>query len=246
NSMGFNMMRSVGPAVGGLIVAFAGAAAAFAVNAFSYLALIGALWTWEPQRTRPRLPRERLGSAMGAGIRYVSMSPNLLIVLFRGFLFGAAAVVVMALLPSVANEYVGGGAMGYGTLLGSFGLGAIMGALLNNPLRERFDNETIVRLACLGFALAAVGLGVSRNAILSHAVLLPAGACWVRALSLFNVSIQLSSPRWVVGRALSLYQTATFGGMALGSWVWGVAADALGADWALALAGLVLLATGLV
>jgi len=246
NSMGFNMMRSVGPAVGGLIVAFAGAAAAFAVNAFSYLALIGALWTWEPQRTRPRLPRERLGSAMGAGIRYVSMSPNLLIVLFRGFLFGAAAVVVMALLPSVANEYVGGGAMGYGTLLGSFGLGAIMGALLNNPLRERFDNETIVRLACLGFALAAVGLGVSRNAILSHAVLLPAGACWVLALSLFNVSIQLSSPRWVVGRALSLYQTATFGGMALGSWVWGVAADALGADWALALAGLVLLATGLV
>src|SRR5690606_19782497 len=93
---------------------------------------------------------------------------------------------------------------------------------------------------------AAMGLGFSRNAILSHAVLLPAGASWVLALSLFNVSIQLSSPRWVVGRALSLYQTATFGGMALGSWVWGVAADAMGADWALALAGLVLLGTGLV
>jgi len=246
NSMGFNMMRSVGPAVGGLIVALAGAAAAFAVNAVSYLALIAALWKWQPQRAKSSLPREKLGSAMGAGIRYVMMSPNLLIVLFRGFLYGFAAIVIMALLPSVAEENVGGGALIYGTLLGCFGLGAIAGALLNNPLRERFDNETIVRLACLGFALSAVGLGFSRDAVLSHIALLPAGACWVLALSLFNVSIQLSSPRWVVGRALSLYQTATFGGMALGSWAWGLTADGLGADWALTLAGLVLIGTGLV
>ncbi|MBD8067288.1 MFS transporter [Devosia sp. PTR5] len=246
NSMGFNMMRSVGPAVGGLIVALAGAAAAFALNAVSYLALIATLFFWRPQQAKARLPRERLGSAMGAGIRYVSMSPNLLIVLLRGFLYGFAAIVVLALLPSVAEEYVGGGALVYGTLLGSFGLGAIAGALLNNPLRERFNNETIVRLACLGFALSALGLGFSRNSILSHLALLPAGACWVLALSLFNVSIQLSSPRWVVGRALSLYQTATFGGMALGSWTWGLSADALGANWALAMAGGVLLLTGAV
>src|SRR5690606_31761063 len=104
NAMGFNMMRSVGPAVGGLIVALAGASAAFAVNAVSYLPLIGALYRWKPQRVQARLPRERLGSAMWAGIRYVSMSPNLLTVLFRGFLFGGSAIVVLALLPSLAEE----------------------------------------------------------------------------------------------------------------------------------------------
>lgn len=246
NSMGFNMMRSVGPAVGGLIVALAGASVAFALNAVSYLALIGALWRWKPQRAPARLPRERLGSAMWAGIRYVSMSPNLLSVLFRGFLFGFAAIVILALLPSVASEYVGGGALVYGTLLGAFGLGAILGAFINGRARERFSNETIVRMACLGFAVACVGLGFSRDPLLSHFMLLPAGACWVLALSLFNVSIQLSSPRWVVGRALSLYQTATFGGMAAGSWIWGVAADAVGPDWALASAGGVLLVCGLV
>src|SRR5690606_21162717 len=150
NAMGFNMMRSVGPAVGGMIVAFAGASAAFAVNALSYLALIGALWRWKPQRTKARLPRESLGSAMWAGVRYVSLSPNLLTVLFRGFLFGFAAIVVMALLPSVAEEYVGGGALVYGTLLGCFGLGAIAGAFLNGRMRQRFSNEAIVRIACLG------------------------------------------------------------------------------------------------
>ncbi|MCW5720152.1 MAG: MFS transporter [Devosia sp.] len=246
NAMGFNMMRSVGPAVGGVIVAFAGASAAFAVNALSYLTLIAALWRWKPQRPPARLPRERLGSAMWAGIRYVSMSPNLLSVLFRSFLFGLAAIVIMALLPSVANDYVGGGALVYGTLLGCFGLGAILGAFINGPVRERFSNEVIVRLACFGFAVSCIGLGFSRNPLLSHIMLLPAGACWVLALSLFNVSIQLSSPRWVVGRALSLYQTATFGGMAAGSWVWGAVADAVGPDWALVCASVVLAVCGLV
>ncbi len=246
NAMGFNMMRSVGPAVGGLIVATAGAGAAFALNALSYGPLIGALVRWKPERLPGRLPRESFGSAMWAGIRYVSLSPNLTTVLFRGFLFGLAAIAVLALLPSVASEYVGGGALAYGTLLGSFGLGAIGGALVNGWVRERFSNEVIVRGACLGFALACIGLGFSRDVLLSHFALLPAGACWVLALSLFNVSIQLSTPRWVVGRALSLYQTATFGGMALGSWIWGLSADLSNPGWALALASLVLVTCGLV
>jgi MFS family permease len=245
NSMGFNMMRSVGPAVGGLIVALAGAASAFALNAVSYVPLIIALMRWKPARMPNPLPRESFGSAIMAGVRYVSLSPNLTTVLLRGFLFGAAAVSIMALLPSVAEDYVGGGALVYGTLLGCFGLGAIGGAFINARVRARFSNEVIVRLACLGFALSCIGLAFSRDPVLSHAVLLPAGACWVLALSLFNVSIQLSSPRWVVGRALSLYQTATFGGMALGSWLWGMSADSFGPDWALVFASVVLLACAL-
>ncbi|QDZ11020.1 MFS transporter [Devosia ginsengisoli] len=246
NSMGFNMMRSVGPAVGGLIVALAGAGAAFTVNAISYVPLIVALGRWKPERPANRLPRENFGSAMWAGIRYVSLSPNLMTVLLRAFLFGFGAISVLALLPSVASEYVGGGALVYGTLLGCFGLGAIGGAFLNGQVRERYSNEVIVRLACVGFAVSCALVGFSRDPVLSHFALLPAGACWVLSLSLFNVSIQLSSPRWVVGRALSLYQTATFGGMAAGSWIWGLSADAVGPGWALTLAGWVLLVCALV
>jgi MFS family permease len=246
NAMGFNMMRSVGPAVGGLIVALAGAGAAFAVNAASYLMLIGVLGRWRPERPQNRLPREKFASAMWAGIRYVSLSPNLTTVLFRSFLFGFSAIAVLALLPSVASDYLGGGALGYGTLLGSFGLGAIGGAFINGRVRERFSNETIVRLACIGFALSSGALGLSRDLVLSHLVLLPAGVCWVLTMSLFNVSIQLSSPRWVVGRALSLYQTATFGGMAVGSWIWGLSADAWELDAALVLAGVSMLLCALV
>src|SRR5690606_31968911 len=121
NSMSFNLMRSVGPALGGMIVAVAGAAAAFALNAISYLPLIYALKRWQPVNVRTStLPREDLGRAMWAGLRYVSMSPNLLKVMFRALLFGLSAVAILALLPLVTRDLVEGGAFAYGVILGFF------------------------------------------------------------------------------------------------------------------------------
>ncbi|WP_011581986.1 MULTISPECIES: MFS transporter [Chelativorans] len=228
NSMAFNIMRSVGPAIGGFIVAVAGAATAFALNAVSYIPLIIALMRWKHRRLPSSLPREAFAHAISAGLRYVAMSPNLTRVIFRGFVFGLGAIAILALLPLVARDLVGGSAITYGLLLGSFGIGAIGGALLNTRIREKFNNETIARGAFVIFALCALTLGLSRQVWLSCFSLLPAGACWVLALSLLNVSVQLSTPRWVVGRALSIYQTATFGGMAAGSWVWGQAAEIYG------------------
>ncbi|MBP6018054.1 MAG: MFS transporter [Burkholderiaceae bacterium] len=240
NSMSYNLMRSIGPAVGGLIVALAGAAFAFAVNAVSYIALIRALALWKPQRAASTLPRESFGSALSVGLRYIAMSPNLLKVMCRSFIFGFAAVSVLALLPLVTRDLVAGGAFSYGIMLGCFGVGAICGALLNDWVRDRWANETIVRASFLVFALSTVALALSRQMWLSCLVVLPAGACWVMTLSLFNVTVQLSTPRWVVGRALALYQTATFGGMAVGSWVWGITAEAYGTDGALMASGAVL------
>jgi len=240
NSMGFNLMRSVGPAIGGMIVAIAGAAVAFALNAISYIALVRALLRWTPPRVTRTLPRERFGSAMVAGIRYVAMSPNLLKVMGRSAMFGFAAIPVLALLPLVARDLIEGSAFTYGMLLGCFGVGAIMGALLNDRVRAQWHNETIVRGTFLVFAVCVLLLAFSRSVWLSCLALLPLGACWVMTLSLFNVTVQLSTPRWVVGRALAMYQTATFGGMAVGSWVWGGMADLHSAEFALAASSIVL------
>lgn len=232
NSVAFNLTRSVGPAIGGAIVAAAGAAAAFAVNAVSYLAMIGALIAWKPQLPPRTLPPESLGAAMGAGLRYVAMSPNLGVVLLRGMLFGLTSIAVLALLPLTARE-LGGGALTYGLLLGAFGVGAIGGAFLGARLRARLASETIVRFAFAGFAVCAATTALSPSPWIAGAGLMLGGASWVLALSLFNTTVQLSAPRWVLGRALALYQTAVFGGMALGSWLWGVLAEAHGLDAAL-------------
>jgi predicted MFS family arabinose efflux permease len=246
NSVGFNLTRSVGPAIGGAIVAAAGAAAAFAVNAASYLALIAVLLRWRPAQPERTLPRERLGAAMGAGLRYVAMSPNILKVIARAFAFGLTAIAVLALLPLVARHLVAGGPVLYGALLGAFGVGAIGGAFLAGRLRERLSSEAIVRAAFAAFAACAGGLALSRNPWLSGLATMLGGASWVLALSLFNVTVQLSTPRWVVGRALALYQTAAFGGMALGSWLWGRVAELHDPSTALLWAAAAMLGGGLV
>ena len=244
NSLGFNITRSVGPAIGGVIVAAAGAAAAFAANAVSYIGLIVVLFRWKPALPEQTLPRESLGAAMGAGLRYVAMSPNIAKVLVRGSAFGFSAGAVLALLPLVARDVVKGDALTYGIMLGAFGIGAVGGALISVRLRQLLSSEVMVRMAFAGFALCAFNAAVSHNAWQTSAGLLIGGACWVIALSHFNVTVQMSTPRWVVGRVLSIYQTATFGGIALGSWIWGVVADAHGAETALIAAAVAMLAGG--
>lgn len=246
NSVNFNITRSVGPAIGGLIVAVGGAAAAFATNAVSYLALIFVLLRWNPAPRELTLPREALGPAMGAGLRYVAMSPNLGKVMLRAFLFGLTSVSVLALLPLVAQQLVQGGPLTYGALLGGFGIGALGGAFLAGRLRSLLSSEAIVRCAFAGFALSALIAAKSSSAWLTGIGLLAGGASWVLALSLFNVTVQLSTPRWVVGRALALYQTAAFGGMALGSWVWGLLAAEHGPATALLVSAAAMLAAGAV
>jgi MFS family permease len=224
NSVGFNIARSLGPAIGGAIVAAAGAAAAFAVNAVSSVGLIAVLARWRPARLPEAFPRETLGSAMAAGMRYVAMSPAIRRVLWRSLLFGAGASGVVALMPLVARDLLGGGPLTYGLLLGAFGVGAIAGAIAAARLRREFPTEVIVRWACAAFAVAAAIAGLSDEAWATVAGLLLAGGGWVLALATFNVAVQLSAPRWVVARALALYQMAAFGGIAGGSWLWGLLA----------------------
>ena len=225
NSVSFNLMRSVGPAVGGILVASAGPSAAFALNAVSYLALIYALARWRPDYEARKLPAEHLGSAIAVGLRYVSLSPNLMRIMLRGLLFGFSAVVLLALLPVITRDLLHAEAATYGILLGAFGLGAIAGAIASPWLRRALGIESIVASAFLVFAVGTVIVALSRNVWFTLPGLFLAGGAWVSALALFNVSAQLATPRWVVGRVLSIYQTATFGGMALGSWIWGTLSE---------------------
>lgn len=245
NSMGFNIARSVGPAFGGAIVAAAGAAAAFGINAVSYVALLVVLARWRPPPNPQLLPREALGSAMAAGVRYVVMSPAIRAVLGRAFVFGAGASAVMALMPLVARDLVAGGPLTYGLLLGAFGLGAIAGAMGSTRLRDLLSTEGLVRWSCIAFAIAAAVAAMSSWLLLTMVALMLGGASWVLALSTFNVTVQLSTPRWVVARALSLYQMAAFAGIALGSWLWGIMADHGDVRMSLLAAALVMLACAL-
>ena len=228
NGMGFNIARSLGPAIGGVIVAALGATAAFAINAVSYIGLIAVLARWRQSPSPQLLPPERLSVAIGAGLRYVAMSPNLRAVLIRAATFGIGASAIPALMPLIARDLIDGGAIIYGLLLGAFGLGAVGGAIFRTRIRSRLSNEAVVRAASAALAVGAIVSAISPFMLVTLPALGLAGAGWVLALSTFNVSVQLSSPRWVVARTLSIYQMAIFGGLAIGSAVFGWLTDAQG------------------
>lgn len=239
NSMGFNLARGVGPAIGGLIVAVASAATAFTVNALSYIGLIVVLARWRPEHEQRLLPPERLGSAIISGLRFVSMSPSIHSTLVRGFVCGIGASAASALLPLIARDLIGGGPAIYGLLLGAFGVGAVGGALLSHHLRIGWSNELIVRGALIGSALGLAISAFSTWLTVTIVAMLLCGIGWVLVVSILNATVQMSAPRWVVARALSLYQMAIFSGMAGGAWVWGYVTEDSSLKTALLLAVLV-------
>jgi MFS family permease len=243
NSLGFNIARTVGPAIGGLIVAASGSQAAFLINSISYLGLIIVLFSWKrPVEQRP-FPRESIPSAMMAGLRYVALSPSIQSVLIRAVVFGMAASSIWALMPLVARDLIQGGPTIYGLLLGAFGVGAVLSALSSTRLRAAFTTGQIVTIATLLFSAGSIIAAFSASLPLTMIGMVMCGGGWVLALSTFNISVQLSVPRWVVGRSVAIYQTVTFGGMALGSWLWGLTAHHFGLVFSLALAGGVLAAS---
>lgn len=225
NSLGFNIARTTGPALGGAIVAVGGAPFAFLFNAFSYVALIVVLVRWRRPVHKPTLPPEGMGGAMSAGLRYVRLSPVIRTVLVRAFVFGLLGSGIWALMPLIARDLIQGGPLTFGFLLGAFGGGAVIGALGSHTLRERYTTEHIVSGGSITFGLATVVVAQSPWMALSMLSLLAAGGAWVLTLSTFNITTQTSAPRWVVGRALAVYQMAAFGGMAFGSWAWGLYAE---------------------
>src|SRR5450631_583686 len=233
NGISYNIARSFGPAIGGIVVAAAGAVAAFAANAVLYIPLLIVLFLWRRTSEPSRLPRERLNRAIVSGVRYIANSPSIRIVLARTLVTGLIGGSVSALMPLVARDLLHGGAQTYGIMLGAFGIGAVFGALNIAEVRKRMSGEAAVRACalCMGGAIAAVAL--SRQPVLTAAALVVAGAVWMLAVALFNIGVQLSAPRWVAGRSLAAFQASIAGGIAIGSWGWGRLTDAAGVETAL-------------
>ena len=242
NGISYNIARSFGPAIGGIVVATAGAVAAFATNAVLYLPLMVVLFLWNRISEPSRLPRERLNRAIVSGVRYIANSPSIRIVLIRTLATGVAGGSVSALMPLVARDLLHGGAQTYGIMLGAFGMGAVVGALNIAEVRKRMSGEAAVRACAISMAGAIAAVALSHQAVLTAAALVLAGGVWMLAVALFNIGVQLSAPRWVAGRSLAAFQASIAGGIAVGSWGWGRLTDIAGVETALLVsAGLMLI-----
>lgn len=220
-SLSMNIARATGPAIGGLIVAQAGAATAFAINALTFLAIVFALWRWKRMPAESVLPPESFGLALRAGLRYASQASVLQAVLVRTGAFFAFASALTALLPIVVRQELKASAGTYGLLLGCIGIGAISGAVLLPRLRRRLHADHLFLLASLVYAGCIAGVALLRDLRALYPICLVAGFAWISVLSSLQIAAQTAVPAWVRARALALYIVVFSAGMAVGSLGWG-------------------------
>lgn len=221
NSLGINISRAIGPALGGLVLSFAGPWMVFLLNSLSVLGVFWVLYVWKAQPNVQRLPPEHFFPAVRAGVRYVHAAPVLRNVLVRTvafFVFGSAG---WALLPLVARRELGLGPGGYGIMLGCIGVGAVCGALLLPRMRKRFNPDQLMVLASVMFAVTLLALAFIRHFWLLNAFEFFTGFAWIAVLSTLNLGAQRSAAKWVKARALAVYLTVFFGSMTAGSALWG-------------------------
>lgn len=246
NSISYNIARSAGPALGGLLVAIYGAIGAFVSLAILNVPLIIVLSRWKRATIASRFPPERVDQAIVSGVRYIVHSPSLRIVLVRCFIIGVLGGSLLALLPVATRNLLSGGPELYGLLLGSFGLGAVAGAMLVPLARNRYSGEGATRSCCIILGISIIGVGSCQVAAISAVFLTVAGAAWMLNMALYNIGMQTSAPRWIAGRLLAAYQSSVNGGLAIGSWFWGWMAQHHSISFALCLSGALMLMSPLI
>src|SRR5579863_8453484 len=183
NGIEFNLARATGPGLAGLIVAAFGVAAAFFIDGLSFLGVIFVIFGWKRPARKSRLPAERLGEASVAAIRYVRYSPGIRTLLVRSGSVIFFASSFFALLPAVAKE-LSKSALGYGFLLGFFGVGAVLGAVVLQRVRSRVSTESVLSVATLVFGAILLSTATLHNIMILCFLMLFGGAAWTVYMSM--------------------------------------------------------------
>lgn len=237
NSIGLNVSRAVGPALAGLVIAAWGLASPFWLNALTTIGIIIALIWWRPPpQNNSAVPPERFWSAVRAGLRHSRYNPHLRATLIRAIGFFIFASAYWALLPLVARDQVAGGPKLYGVLLGAIGASAVGGAFWLPMLKRRLGPDRLMAVGTVGTAMAMMLFAVAHEPATAIVASLVAGSSWIAVLATINVSAQVALPGWVRGRGLSIFGTVMFGGLTVGSALWGKVAGLAGLPVALSIA----------
>jgi MFS family permease len=246
NGLAINGARAVGPALGGFILLAAGPAAAFFLNSASFMAVITVLLFWKRPRVAPNAPPERFLSALKVGLRHVRHSPRLRAALLRSTSFLICSSSLWALLPLICKNQYQYDPRGYGYMIASFGLGAVLGVVVLLPrLRQSLTLNQIVTGAWLLFASGLFSLSWMDGGWLPLLPMLVGGACWLCILANLHLVVQTAAPSWVLARAMSIYLLCFFTAASTGSFLWGTVAQQAGLMSTLRMASVLLLLTSL-
>jgi MFS family permease len=240
----FNISGIIGPALGGLLVALAGANFVFALNAVCFFLVVAAIRQWKQPSGPARLPAESFFESFGTVIRYARNTPNFQVVLARNFLFALFISVLPALMPVVGLKVLHLSSSSLGLLFTSMGVGSVVGAVFVIPwLRARVSSDRLAFLSSLLLVLVYLFMAFVRQAEIFFVVAALAGVGWTLSASELWVSAQRAMPGWARGRMNAMVIMISQGAMAVGGVIWGSAASVAGADYTLLGAAVLFLAS---
>ena len=237
NGVALNASRVVGPLVAGAIIASAGSAWVFVLNAVLSLLAGFTIMRWQRQPTPNPLGREPLFSAMRVGLQFVRESPRMRAVLWRITIFFLHSTALLALLPLLARELDGGGAGTFTVLLSAMGGGAVVAALFLPRLRELMPGDQLVLRGTVTHAIGMGLVALAPSVYLAFPAMLLCGAAWVSTANSLTVTAQLALPNWVRARGMSIFQMSIMGAMATGAALWGRIAGMSSVQTSVGLAG---------
>jgi MFS family permease len=244
NSLQFNLSRTIGPVIAGLLLVRAGAGACFALNMVSFFAVILALWSIRI----PRMERtgEGLRQSLVEGFRHLLATPLLLLLTAMSAAATFLTFPMVTYLPVFADDVLKTGASGYSLLLSSFGVGAIGGALATAQRGHVPGRGRLLLRAWMVYGVCTLGALLCGRQWMAMVLIALSGASLVTASSTLISLVQENVPDRLRGRILSIWGVAFRGGMPLGSLAAGVLVQWYGVVAALASFTIVLLALGIV
>jgi len=233
NSMLMNSARIVGPAVGGLLIAWVGVAGCFYLNAGSFLAVLAGLLLMKPHllRTSPRKPSGHVLGQLAEGLGYAVRTPTVfLIVILMGAL-GTFGYNFNTTLPLLARDALNADSAAFGALLSAMGVGSLIAALVVATAKE----ATVQRLfwGAAAFTVAIAAIAISRWYPVTLALMVPLGLASISFTTSANSRLQLTVPDALRGRVMSIYTLLFMGTTPIGGLFTGFLAEHLGIQWTL-------------
>ncbi|MFL6320729.1 MAG: MFS transporter [Nitrososphaeraceae archaeon] len=246
SALASNIGRVIGPTVGGFIVAAIAPWAVFFLNSASFIGMIIVLSRLprKPGTQQTSLPPENIIRAIRVQMRYIRYSQAAHVLIVRAGLFTLCSSALLSLLPLLAKHQLGLDSTGFGLLLGSFGMGAIIGGIVILPrLRPKASVESLITGSIALLAIVTFTMGYVRDFAILCLVMGLGGASYITILSkLYTIGIK-SAPRWIGARVLAVYLLILNGGLVVGSVIWGTVANTFGIPDTLLVASLTLGAT---
>ncbi|OQC30905.1 MAG: Enterobactin exporter EntS [Thermotogae bacterium ADurb.Bin062] len=250
NSTIFNLARIVGPVLSGMMMGWVGAGWCFFINGVTFLAVLIGLWKIELPNVGFRKTRERVLPELLAGLRYVLRHRTLFETIA---LLAIASIFTMnynVWIPVLARNQLGLGASGYGFLMASLGVGAVIGSLLLASNSRKGIRQGLLRALPILTALLLIMTGLTKQYGLAVVLVAGIGMLNTAFTTTANSSMQVLSDDEYRGRVMSLYALVFTGSSPIGNTFVGWLSDAYTVSPALILSGslalILLVFTGLV